>query len=176
MLTLPYLLLNPDTHLQEKASEILNDKTAIVASGAPPFDDIISPYVSMESGQAPSTQTALTLLQAQLQNEAATDWELSFMMRPYQPQPAEVDGMDGDVEDTTPKKHPSPSITVPEVINPGPRTLFPEVYFSLYADQDIEVSIRLKSYRLPTKTDPSRPYPQPRILLPASSETLLWTL
>ena len=155
MLTLPYLLINPDTYLHEKASEILNEKTAIVASGAPPFDDIISPYVPIESGHVPSTQNALSLLQTQLQNEAANNWEMSFMMRPYQPKPVEVDGMDGDVEDTATKKHPSTSIAEPEGINPGPRTLFPEVYFSLYADQDIEVSTHLKNFVAPAKTKSS---------------------
>ncbi|KAK3065919.1 hypothetical protein LTS18_002241, partial [Coniosporium uncinatum] len=35
-------------------------------------------------------------------------------------------------------KHPFPAISIPSPVNPGPNPLFPETFYSLYADQDIE--------------------------------------
>ncbi|KAK7953964.1 hypothetical protein PG988_014658 [Apiospora saccharicola] len=36
------------------------------------------------------------------------------------------------------QKHPLPAITVPEAVVTGPRALFPEVYMSVYANQEVE--------------------------------------
>ena len=46
---------------------------------------------------------------------------------------------DADGQEKADAKHAFPSITIPAIVNPGSKPLFPELYFSLFADQDIEV-------------------------------------
>jgi nuclear cap-binding protein subunit 1 len=42
-------------------------------------------------------------------------------------------------------KHPFPSIKIPLPVHPGPKPLYPETYFSIYADQDTETVPRRTS-------------------------------
>lgn len=81
-------------------------------------------------------QSVIGFLQKQLQSEAENDWKLSFIPKAYKP----VKRENGSEESKESTKHDFPVIAVPSPINPGPRPLFPESYFSLYADQDVEVS------------------------------------
>lgn len=89
--------------------------------------------------------SVISLLQTQLANEAVGGWKLSFIPRVYDPavKPSaraddENDDANIEEEETTFAKHPFPAITIPSPINPGSKTLLPELYFSLYADQEIE--------------------------------------
>lgn len=76
------------------------------------------------------------MLQQQLQAEAAAGWKLSCIPRLFHHTPgSDADGADSTA---TPSKHPFPPIVVPTTVNPGPGPLFPEIYFSLFADQDVE--------------------------------------
>ena len=135
MLTLPYLLTTPNRPgLQENAASIL-EKTEIMASARHAFEDLIGPYVGGEGEETPSTPNMIALLQRQLQNEATGEWQLSFIPRLFDP-PQAQDDMD---EAEKLQRHPFPPIEIPQAVNPGPRPLFPQVFFSLYADQEIEV-------------------------------------
>jgi len=68
-----------------------------------------------------------------MQGEASRGFELACIPRLYRPRLEDADGS------AVASKHAFPSLTVPSPINPGPKPLFPETYFSLYADQDVEV-------------------------------------
>ena len=55
-----------------------------------------------------------------------------------------IDGADKETEkEKVIPKHELPSIDISSPINPGPLALFPVAYFSLYADQEVEVGIHL---------------------------------
>lgn len=69
---------------------------------------------------------------------------------------------DGEAADKASQKHPFPTMTMPSPVNAGPKALFPELYFSLFADQDIEVCFSRRC-QLHFQTNechsPSRPLP-----------------
>ena len=134
MLTLPYSMASPATGLEEKAATML-EKTGVIASAPHAFGALVSPYDVPADANGPLSPSFISLLQTQLQAETAKNWELSFIPRPFvKPEKQE----DDDAEMTT-EKLSFPHVSIPQTINPGPRPLFPEVYFSLYADQDVEV-------------------------------------
>lgn len=137
MFTVPYAVAYSTSDVELKASKIL-EKTDVIASGASSAEIFVNPYVTTYGGENPSTQNALRLLQKQLQNQAEKKWELAFMARPFKLGNAETNGVDGEEEKS--RKHAFLNVTIPQNINPGPSALFPEIFFSLYADQDIEVS------------------------------------
>lgn len=124
--------------MKEQASELLT-KTDIIASAPREVETIVNPYVSNINRVAPQLHGAVYLLQKQLQAEAEDGWKLEILPRLFKPKESDVEE-NQDSETSASSKHPFPSITIPQSINPGPRPLFPEVYFSLYADQDVEVS------------------------------------
>lgn len=138
LLTIPFVLSAPciDPSLQKKAADIL-DKTEIIASAPPAAEDMVNPYVSIEGEEIPQQQPVLRLLQNQLRREEEGGWTLSFIPKFFD-DPSAGDLMDGI---SNLPKHEFPEFKVPEKIEAGLRPLFPEVYFSLYADQDIEVCI-----------------------------------
>lgn len=91
----------------------------------------------------------LRVLQAQLQAEASDGWKLSCIPRLFRAADVAMDGADqnGDTEKVA-SKHTFPTITVPSSVNPGPKPLFPELYFSLFADQEIEVCLLVDCVRI----------------------------
>jgi nuclear cap-binding protein subunit 1 len=76
----------------------------------------------------------ISLLQKQLQGESTRDWELACIPRAWKIQPQE----DGSNPLELAPKHSFPSVVLPETLNPGPNSLFPEIFFSVYADQTVE--------------------------------------
>jgi nuclear cap-binding protein subunit 1 len=119
-----------DSH-QKAASMVEN--TDIIAGEPHVLQALVDPYPGNGKVEATSPDGVLSLLQKQLQNEAATGWPLACLSRPWKV----LLESDPDALASAPK-HDLPSITIPDVINPGPRALFPELYFSVYANQDIE--------------------------------------
>ncbi|KAL2023829.1 hypothetical protein VTK56DRAFT_1096 [Thermocarpiscus australiensis] len=135
LLTLPYVMVAAPGQWHQKAADLM-EKTEIIASEPHALQALIEPYhpESGEESPAPS-QSLIGLLQAQLQNEANNGWALPCLPRPWE-FPL------GDVEqqsklDNAPK-HAVPTITIPQTVVAGPRALFPEIYFSVYAHQDVE--------------------------------------
>lgn len=129
------------TGLEEKVTELL-ERTGIVASAAHALEPLVDPYPTKESDPKPmACPSLLSILQQQLQNEASNGWKLSCIPRIFSPDVA-MTGVNenGDGEAKAPAKHAFPTITLPSTVNPGSRALFPEIYFSLFADQDVEVS------------------------------------
>lgn len=151
LLTIPYLLTaTEDPTLPQKATDML-EKTDIVASTPHPVEPLVDPYPSTnEQDERPmACSSVISLLQRQLQEEANNGWPLKCIPRPYDPKHTlpvingeangETNGeTNGDAQVKEFAKLGFPSITVPSPINPGAKTLFPEIYFSLYADQEVE--------------------------------------
>jgi len=139
MLTIPYAIAY-SAGCEEKAAQLL-EKTELIASTPHELITLVDPYVTAAEG-TPLAQSSLHLLQNHLQSEKNNSWPLSFFPKLGKTIVKHEDAM-SDMKEV--QKHSFPAITVPEAINPGRRPIFPEVYFSLYADQDIEVSTYQKT-------------------------------
>ncbi|KAM3418039.1 hypothetical protein BST61_g6248 [Cercospora zeina] len=152
LLTIPYLIAaSADTStMAQKVGELL-EKTEIIASTSHTLEALVDPYPQQDGQEkAMACQSVVSLLQAQLNEEANNGWKLFCIPRVYDPgyKPAvarpengegETEGETNGVEEAKePAKHSFPSITVPSTISPGTKILLPEVYFSLFADQEIE--------------------------------------
>lgn len=142
LLTIPYLLASSDdATLQQKASEIL-EKTDIVASAPHALEALVDPYPSREGEEKPMAFGSLIgLLQRQLQAEAASGWKLSCIPRVYELNAKANDAADGEANGngiSGPAQHTFPVVNVPSPVSAGVKPLFPEIFFSLYADQEIE--------------------------------------
>jgi nuclear cap-binding protein subunit 1 len=110
------------------------ENTDIIASEPHVLQALVDPYPGNGKEEATTPSGVLGLLQKQLQNEAATGWELACLPRPWR---FLFEGL-GDEPPNLGPKHALPAIVIPEVVNAGPRPLFPELYFSVYAQQDVE--------------------------------------
>ncbi|KAI1099878.1 MIF4G like-domain-containing protein [Jackrogersella minutella] len=135
LLTISYIMATAPTRWQQKASELL-DKTDIIASEPHALQVLIDPYHAEEGEESPTANMSLIgLLQKQLQTEALNGWELSCLPRPWQMPPEEIEQQE---KLDNAQKHALPSISIPEKVVAGPRPLFPEIYFSVYVNQEIE--------------------------------------
>jgi nuclear cap-binding protein subunit 1 len=87
------------------------------------------------------------LLQRQLTLESQSGWKFSCIPRPYIQVKTEENGDTEMADGATESKnmHPYPAAIIPSPVNAGPRPLFPETYFSLYADQEVETVPGLNS-------------------------------
>lgn len=132
LLTIPYVMASSATGFEERALALL-DKTDIIASTPHALEALVNPYPGNDEGDAQEPQSIISLLQKQLQGEVGQSWRLACIPRPWNV-PKE------DVMNTSValKKHALPEINVPSPVAPGPRPMLPEIYFSVYADQDIE--------------------------------------
>lgn len=121
---------NADTS-KEQALAIL-DKTDIIASTPHILYALVNPYPGSSNEEPQEPQSYIALLQKQLQAEAEQDWKLACIARPWNP-------MEGfNAADETSAKHSLPQINIPSPVSAGSRLRLPEVYFSVYADQNIE--------------------------------------
>ncbi|KAI9850121.1 MAG: hypothetical protein M1838_006055 [Thelocarpon superellum] len=133
LLTLPYVLTSPHISPGQEALVLL-DKTDIIASTPHTLEALVDPY-SGEGGDKPREPASLiSLLQKQLQNEATRGWEFACIPRAWKTAAGE------DEEDPliNAQKHPFPSLVVPSVVHQGSKPIFPEMFFSVYADQPVE--------------------------------------
>ncbi|KAI1776030.1 MIF4G like-domain-containing protein [Hypoxylon cercidicola] len=135
LLTIPYIMAAAPAQWQQKAAELM-DKTDVIASEPHALQALIDPYHAEEGIESPTANMSLIgLLQKQLQTEAMNDWELACLPRPWQMPPEEIEQQD---KLDNAQKHTLPSILIPTTVVTGPRPLFPEIYFSVYVDQEIE--------------------------------------
>ncbi|KAL8952890.1 MAG: hypothetical protein Q9222_001216 [Ikaeria aurantiellina] len=132
LLTIPYIMASSASGLEAHASSLL-EKTDIIASTPHALEALVDPYPGNGADTSHEDQSVISLLQKQLQAEASSSWELACIPRPWQTSSPE-DGVDLP----TSTRHPLPSITVPSPVSPGVRPQLPEIYFSVYADQDVE--------------------------------------
>ncbi|KOS19405.1 Nuclear cap-binding protein subunit 1 [Escovopsis weberi] len=135
LLTIPYIMAAaPGQSNKQKAADLM-DKTDIIASEPHALQALVDPYHpgARDDGAAPLS--LCMLLQKQLQAEAAKDWELAFLPRPWQMSLEEIEFQD---KLASAPKHALPAVSIPATVVAGPRPLFPESYFSVYADQEVE--------------------------------------
>ncbi|KAG4430961.1 hypothetical protein IFR05_013548 [Cadophora sp. M221] len=133
LFTIPYVMASSATDNQDKAASMV-ENTDIIASEPHVLQALVDPYPGNGKEEATSPTGVLMLLQKQLQNEASTGWELACLPRPWKG--VFEEGRE-DVLIEAPK-HTLPAIIIPEIVSNGPRPLFPELYFSVYANQDVE--------------------------------------
>ncbi|KAF2669198.1 nuclear cap-binding complex, subunit NCBP1/CBP80 [Microthyrium microscopicum] len=140
LLTLPYAMASSATNLDAKARELL-EKTDIIASVQHPLEHLSESYPIEGDGRPFGFQSALNLLQQQLVTEAETGWKLACIPRVYVPTTSVKDEGDTDAMaglEITVTKHEFPVITIPSPVHTGTRPLYPEAYFTIYGDQEIE--------------------------------------
>jgi nuclear cap-binding protein subunit 1 len=132
--TIPYVMLSPATGFEAQASALL-EKTDIIASTPHALVDLVNTF-SPEENQEAAGQSVISLMQTQLQGEANQGWELKCLPRPWKhARDAETDEPKS-FESVT--KIPFPTVTVPNPVLNGARPLFPEVYLSVYANQEVD--------------------------------------
>lgn len=120
---------------EQKTADIM-DKTEIIASEPHALQAMIDPYHPEGDEESPAASMSLIgLLQKQLQGEASSGWELTCLPRPWK-FPIEDIEQQSKLDECP--KHVLPAITIPETVVAGSRPLFPEVYFSVYTDQDVQ--------------------------------------
>jgi nuclear cap-binding protein subunit 1 len=158
MLTIPYMLITATEETKQQAVELLG-KTEIIALAPLEAESMVAPYTAVGNEDIPQAQGVINLLQKQLQAEADAGWPLVFIPRMFKPTTdlMEIEGA------TSTSKHAFPTITIPQTVQPGLNPPFPEVYFSLYADQDIEVRVYSHEQQHPRLQFP-RLYPQHQTL------------
>ncbi|PKX95779.1 NCBP1 family protein [Aspergillus novofumigatus IBT 16806] len=131
LFTIPYTMASPATGFEAQASALL-EKTDIIASTPHALVDLVNPF-ALQDGEPTAVQSVIGLLQNQLQAEANRGWELACLPRPWKRSEGEEDG---PIE--AGPKHAFPQITVPNPVRKGARAIFPEIYLSVYANQDLE--------------------------------------
>lgn len=135
LLTIPYIMASAPTQGQQKAADLM-DKTDVIASEPHALQVLIDPYHGEKGEDSPAANASLIgLLQKQLQNEATSGWELSCLPRPWK---LPLEDIEQQEKMDSAQKHPLPTIAIPETVVAGPRPLFPEIYFSVYVNQEIE--------------------------------------
>ena len=146
----------------ESQANALLDKTEIIASTPHALETLVAPY-AFSSETLESPPSFIRLLQTQLQDESANrNWDLKCLPRPWKKldlpskkrerKDAEddLDGKEGEGEKEAEKepeeklslenaaKHALPAITVPNPVRNGPKPIYPEVFYSVYLEQDLE--------------------------------------
>ncbi|KAM5375366.1 hypothetical protein ACJZ2D_006066 [Fusarium nematophilum] len=134
LLTIPYIMAAAPGQYQQKAAELM-EKTDIIASEPHALQALVDPYHPEGKEASPGASLSVSmLLQKQLQAEAAKNWELACLPRPWQMPLEDIEAQD---KLANAPKHALPSIPIPKTVVAGPRPLFPEIYFSVYSDQDV---------------------------------------
>ncbi|PGG97875.1 nuclear cap-binding protein subunit 1 [Blastomyces parvus] len=157
LFTIPYVMASSASGFETQASALL-EKTDIIASTPHTLEALVDPLPSDELKEE-NRMSVIGLLQKQLQEEARLGWELTCIPRPWTgltstTKPAVVtpegdeekaDEMKEEKEEKEPEdplknatKHAFPTIAVPNPVPNGPKSIFPDVYFSVYFDQDLE--------------------------------------
>jgi nuclear cap-binding protein subunit 1 len=134
LFTIPCIMSSPATGFESQANALL-EKTDIIASTPHALVDLVNTFSPEENKEA-AGPSVISLLQGQLQAEASKGWELKCLPRPWKLfQDQEPD--ERNLYDVV-AKVPFPQITVPNPVPNGARPLFPEVYISVYADQEVD--------------------------------------
>jgi nuclear cap-binding protein subunit 1 len=140
LLTIPYVMSTAPDRWQQKAAEVM-DKTEIIAGEPHTLQALVDPYQPAGQEESPAASMSLIgLLQKQLQAEAADGWKLACLPRPWKLPLEEIEAQ--EKLDSAPK-HDLPVIDIPSTVVVGPKPLFPEIYFSVYAHQDAETVPRV---------------------------------
>ncbi|ETN40566.1 uncharacterized protein HMPREF1541_04843 [Cyphellophora europaea CBS 101466] len=134
LLTIPYAMVSSANDIEAQAGALL-DKTDIIASTPHTLETLVDPYPSLQAQGPTSSESLLAILQKHMTEEAKNSWPLSCLPRPWRP--TEKAPADEEYPLSDAQKQPFPTITLPENMPLGPRPIFPEIYFSVYSDQEI---------------------------------------
>ncbi|CBY01073.1 hypothetical protein IAQ61_011964 [Plenodomus lingam] len=137
LLTIPYALVSGGERFHEHAEQLLKN-TGIVADNVLPIEGLIHSYVGDFESKPVDYHSVIGLLQAQLLNEAENGFEIRCLPRLELNVPSSDETAGQDSLPTAPQLHAFPTFTIPSPVNPGPRPVFPEAYFSLFADQEVD--------------------------------------
>lgn len=99
-----------------------------------PMEALIHPYDSGSDDKIIGYYSVIGLLQQQLTGEAQSGWELACIPK-FDAEAVRRKNPE-DTMATVPPTHAFPSFTIPSPVNPGPKPVFPEAYFSLFADHE----------------------------------------
>ncbi|EDN09718.1 conserved hypothetical protein [Histoplasma mississippiense (nom. inval.)] len=160
LFTIPYIMSSSASGFEAHASALL-EKTDIIASTPHTLEALVDPFPSDEVKEE-NRMSVIGLLQKQLQEEAKRGWELSCIPRPWTgliptTKPAAArEGEEKNGDETIEEKpeaetkqeaedpfkiatrHGFPLIAVPNPVPNGPKSIFPDVYFSVYINQELE--------------------------------------
>ncbi|KAK2595788.1 Nuclear cap-binding protein subunit 1 [Conoideocrella luteorostrata] len=135
LLTIPYAMAAEPGKFMRQAAELM-EKTDVIASEPHALQALVDPFHPEGKNESPAVSLSLCmLLQKQLQTEASKGWELACIPRPWVMPLEDVETQD-KLADAP--KHAIPAINVPPTAITGPRLLFPEVYYSVYGDQEVK--------------------------------------
>lgn len=111
-----------------------------MAGNMVPIESLIHSYVGdVEEAKLMKYHSVIGLLQAQLSKEGETEFPLACLPRfDADALSKTVEKADDDSLPTAPQTHAFPTFTIPSPVNPGSRPIFPEAYFSLFADQEVD--------------------------------------
>lgn len=127
-------MISPATGFEAQASALL-EKTDIIASTPHALVDLVNTF-SPEEDKSAAGSSVISLMQSQLQGEAGKGWELKCLPRPWKDiRDSETDELKSFDSVT---KVPFPEIIVPNPVPNGSHPLFPEVYLSVYANQEFD--------------------------------------
>ncbi|KAH6892219.1 MIF4G like-domain-containing protein [Thelonectria olida] len=134
LLTIPYIMAAAPESSKQKAVDLM-EKTDIIASEPHALQALVDPYHPEGKAESPGKSLSVCmLLQKQLQNEAANNWELACLPRPWQMPLEDIEAQD---KLANAQKHALPAIVIPTTVVAGRRPLFPEIYLSVYSDQEV---------------------------------------
>ena len=123
---------------RQQAEELL-DKTDVIASTPHTLEALVNPFPGHNDQDMQDPQPVIGMVQRQLQKEMEQGWELACIPRPWETARNELrDGEDGVDQTDKALEHKLPSLVIPEVVISETRPRLPEIYFSVYADQEIE--------------------------------------
>ncbi|PGH13176.1 hypothetical protein AJ80_06422 [Polytolypa hystricis UAMH7299] len=136
LFTIPYVMASSASGFESHASALL-EKTDIIASTPHTLEALVDPLPQDDKDES-ERMSVIGLLQKQLQEESKQEWELACFPRPWKAPRKE--GEDGNEEDPlqTATKHAFPTIVVPDPVKNGPKTIFPEIFLSVFLDQDLQ--------------------------------------
>ncbi|KAF2258654.1 hypothetical protein CC78DRAFT_504248 [Lojkania enalia] len=135
LLTIPYALVSGGSRFHGQAKDLLGN-TQIVAENMVPIEGLIATYATDSEDKSFAYHSVIGLLQQQLMNEANAGWRFACIPR-----------FDANVlknvndEESLPNAPPTytfPTFVVPSPVNPGAKPIFPEAFFSLFADTESE--------------------------------------
>ena len=130
LLTIAYAMASSATDLQDRAATLL-EKTDIVASTPHVLESLVNPYPGVSRGTSHEPKSVIGLLQSQLQAEADQQWPLDCIPKPWK-------FSDDSKHMVGASKHSLLNISIPSPVIAGYRPRLPEVYISVYTDQDIQ--------------------------------------
>ncbi|KAF8472506.1 MIF4G like-domain-containing protein [Kalaharituber pfeilii] len=129
MITLPYIIASSaDNESQREMAAKILGRTAALSQISDSLQYLLRPFSG--EGDVSIGEPAIKLLQQQLENEAAREWPLSALPRPWEAFKSELDAA---------RKYTFPDLAIPaQFENVDESSLVPEVFFSVFTHQSTE--------------------------------------